>query len=728
MPRSSQHDILFEPIAIGPKVMKNRFYQVPQCTGAGSDQPGLQQGHRRIKAEGGWGAICTEYCSISPESDATDKVSVRLWDETDVQNLRPTTEVIHAHGALAGVELWYGSDATSLESRTPVRGPSGWGTHGAITTYTRYMDLDDIQLVQSYYVDAALLARDAGFDIVYIYGSRSQVPMQFLSKWWNDRTDSYGGSFVNRARFWRETLERVREAVGDDCAIAARFSVDQLKGPSAIEVHDEGARFVEHVDHLVDLWDVLIGHPSEAGQNITVSRFFAQNTEAPYTSQLKLQNHTNKAVVGVGRLTDADAMAHMITSGQLDIIGAARPSIADPFLPAKIDAGRLDEIRECIGCNICISRWELGGAPVVCTQNATAGEEYRRGWHPERFAPARNRDKGVLVVGAGPAGMECAVVLGKRKMNAVNLVDAGSELGGSLRWMSKLGHVEASGHGRERARGLGEWQRVTDYRKIQLAKLRNVEVHLGTSLTAADVLSYGAELVVIATGCHFSPNGTNPVTHAPIPGADTSLDWQFTPDQVITQHGKLGERVLVFETEGNIVGIAVAEKLAGEGKQVQLVTHQATFGAYMQYTLETPMSMRALHRLDVSLHPYTMLTQITPGTCHLCNVWNEDERYVVEVDSVVLATHRVPDRDLFDQLKQDPARLEAEGVESVFLIGDASAPRLVVDAVFDGHRLAREIDSPNPAIPLPYIRERRLWGPVTNDTYDDQIRQAVVEA
>ena len=171
-------------------------------------------------------------------------------------------------------------------------------------------------------------------------------------------------------------------------------------------------------------------------------------------------------------------MVAIINSGQSDIIGAARPSISDPFLPKKIDEGRLDDIRECIGCNVCISRWEIGGPPMVCTQNATAGEEYRRGWHPEKFHQAANADKGVLVVGAGPAGMECAMVLGKRGMSAVHLVEAGKEIGGSVNWISQLGHSDGKENlFRGTARGLGEWKRIVNYRQIQLDKLRNVEVH-----------------------------------------------------------------------------------------------------------------------------------------------------------------------------------------------------------------------------------------------------------
>ena len=143
---------------------------------------------------------------------------------------------------------------------------------------------------------------------------------------------------------------------------------------------------------------------------------------------------TPKPIVGVGRLTNPDRMADIVRSGVWDLIGAARPSISDPFLPKKIEEGRYGEIRECIGCNICAPGAEYGNQ-IRCTQNATVGEEYRRGWHPERFEPAANADRDVLVVGSGPAGMECAIVLGKRGMRRVHLVEAEPEIGGIMRWV-----------------------------------------------------------------------------------------------------------------------------------------------------------------------------------------------------------------------------------------------------------------------------------------------------
>ncbi len=723
MARDPKYDILFEPIQIGPKTLKNRFYQVPHCIGAGSEKPGFQAYHRAMKIEGGWGAVCTEYCSIHPESDDTSRVSARIWDEGDVRNLGAMCDRVHQFGGLAGIELWYGGPhAPCMESRANPRGPSQIPSDFEINIHPRYADKDDILELQKMYVDASLRARDAGFDIVYVYGAHSYLPLQFLSPFYNKRTDEYGGSFENRARFWKETLEQVREAVGDDCAIASRFAVDTLYGPSSIEIGEDGVRFVEYVDDLVDLWDLTVGDIAEWGQNAGPSRFFEENHEKPYTGVIKAGDHTNKPVVGVGRITNPDTMVAIINSGQFDIIGAARPSISDPFLPKKIEEGRADDIRECIGCNQCISRWEIGGPPMVCTQNATAGEEYRRGWHPEKFSKAANADKGVLVVGAGPAGMECAMVLGKREMSAVHLVDAAKEIGGCVNWISKLGHSDGKENlARGTARGLGEWARITNYRQIQLDKLRNVEIHLNSRLSAQDVLDYGAEIVIVATGCHFATDGLNPATHAPIPGADTSLDWQLTPDEVVKGDKQIGQRVLVLENEGYHMGASVAQRLAGEGKDVHLMTQVGDIAGYMEYTLEAPMLHRDLHRLGVTIHTYTMLEKIEPGACHAYNVWNPAHKDVIEVDTVVLCTQRLSNHELYHELKSDKAALEREGIEGLYLIGDAAAPRMLVDSIFDGHRLAREIDSPNPAMPLPFIRERRLWGEVANADFDSQL-------
>ena len=283
MARDPKYDILFEPIQIGPKTLKNRFYQVPHCIGAGSEKPGMQAYHRGMKAEGGWARVCTEYCSIHPESDDTSRVSARIWDEGDVRNLAAMCDRLHEFGALAGIELWYGGPhAPCMETRATPRGPSQIPSDFELNIYPRYMDEDDIAEVQQMYVDAALRARDAGFDIVYVYGAHAYLPLQFLSPFYNQRTDGYGGSFENRARFWRECLDQGprggRRRLRDRLAVRGRHAATAR--PS-IEVGEDGVRFVEYVDDLVDLWDLTVGDIAEWGQNAGPSRFFEENHEKP---------------------------------------------------------------------------------------------------------------------------------------------------------------------------------------------------------------------------------------------------------------------------------------------------------------------------------------------------------------------------------------------------------------------------------------------------------------
>ena len=481
MARDPKHDILFEPIKIGPKTMKNRFYQVPHCNGFGSEKPFSQAYFRALKAEGGFAGVATEYCSISPESDDTHRMSARIWDDGDIKNLSLMCDMLHERDALAACELWYGGPhAPNMESRCVARGPSQIPSDFEFLTYAIEADKDDIRYLQNLYVEAAKRARTAGFDIVYVYGSHSYLPQQFLTPFYNHRTDEYGGSFENRARFWRETIEMVKEAVGDDCAICVRMSTDMFLGEAGTQLKRDCLPFVELVDHLVDVWDINLSGIAEWGEDATPSRFYPQGRALPWQAAVKAIS--KKPVLGVGRWTNPDMMADAIREGKLDIIATCRPSTSDPFLPQKIDEGRLDDIRECIGCNVCISRWEIGGPPLICTQNATAGEEYRRGWHPERFTKAANADNDVLVVGAGPAGMECAMILGKRGMRRVHLVEAQDDMGGTMRWIPQLP-------------GLGEWARIVNYRKIQIDKLKNVEFIPNMRLSAKDVAEYGAEIV-----------------------------------------------------------------------------------------------------------------------------------------------------------------------------------------------------------------------------------------
>lgn len=716
MARNNKHDILFEPIQIGPKTLPNRFYQVPHCIGAGSDKPGFQAANRAMKAEGGWGGINTEYCSIHPESDDTHRVSARLWDEGDVRNLGAMTAAIHAHGSLAGVELWYGgSHAPCMETRQTPRGPSQYASEFETLTYCHEMDQDDINDVQGFYVDAAKRARDAGFDIVYVYGGHSYLPLQFLSPYYNKRTDKYGGSLENRARFWVETLEKVKKAVGDECAIATRFAVDTLYGPDAVEVEVDGMKFTELADPYVDVWDVNVGDIAEWGEDAGPSRFYQAGHQLPWQKFIK--QVSKKPVLGVGRFTDADNMADVIRSGQLDIIGAARPSISDPFLPKKIEEGRYDDIRVCIGCNVCISRWEIGGPPMICTQNATAGEEYRRGWHPEIF-PKAGSDDSILVVGAGPSGSECARVLLERGYTT-HIYEAGDKVGGHINDI--VDHIP----------NLGEWGYHRDYREVQINKLlkKNKESQLMLNqkpMTADEALEYGAEKIVIATGSVWNTDGVNALTHEPIPGVDASKDDQVTPEQIFEGKKKIGKRVTILNADKYWMAPSLAEKLARDGHEVTIIDGVGLAG-YMEFTLEFPNTMRMLHEHHVEVIGESWASKVEEGRIEVYHLYGDGSKREYKgpgklpraenkshkwhaFDTLVLVTGRHSVNGLYKELKARKDEWEKNGVKDVYVIGDAYAPKLIADATFEGHRLAREIEEERAQFQKPYRREASAWG------------------
>ena len=683
------HEILFEPVRIGPKTLRNRFYQVPHCSGFGTEKPWTQAAHRGVKAEGGWAAVSTEYAPFSPESDEAPLIAARFWDEDDMRALRLMTDAAHEHGALAGLELYHGgAHIANNQTRVPSVAPSQLASDLEPHVVPKEMERADIARVQRQWAEGAVRGRDCGFDIVYVYGAHAYLPMQFLSPFYNKRTDAYGGSLKDRARFWLETLEAVRDAVGEDCAVVTRIAVDAL-GPAGIHV-DEALEFVNLADDLVDLWDVNVGSIAFWSKDSGTSRYFEEGYQLEWTGGIR--EATAKPIVGVGRLTSPDRMASIVRSGVWDLIGAARPSIADPFLPQKIADGRTDEIRECTGSNVCIMKVD-GFGHLGCIQNATAGEEHRRGWHPERFSVASNAEKGVLVVGAGPAGMECAVTLGRRGFEAVHLVEAAGEIGGRMRWVRRLPT-------------LGDWGRIVDHRRVLLSKLRNVEVVTGRRLSAEDVRDYGAQLVIVATGSHWSGEGLQSSTHEPIDGASASLPHVLTPEQVMDGKRPAGSRIVVYDAEGYFVAAGIAELLANEGFAVDLVTSLEVVSPISDLTLEGPMLRQHLHDAGVTMHRGVTLLAVEPG-----QVSGEDEfeeAWSIEADGVVLVTQQVSDDALYRELVGDQQALDAAGIEAVYRIGDCVAPRMISEAIFDGHRLAREIDGTDPAIALPFDRERNV--------------------
>jgi dimethylamine/trimethylamine dehydrogenase len=687
MSRNPRYDILFEPVRIGPVTAPNRFYQAPHALGAGNQMPHTRAAMREVRAEGGWGVVNTGYCSIHPSSDDSPLPFCRLWDDEDIKVHSLMVDAVHRHGALAGVELWHGGSGVGnrLTRVTPmsVSGVSsdlsypGWIN----LAKSRPMDRQDIREFRRWHVDAARRAKSAGFDIVYVYAGMGYGPYQFLLPWMNKRTDEYGGSLQNRVRLMREIVEEMKEAIGQTCAVAVRFSTDELLKVPGETLQSEAHEIISMLSDLPDLWDVK----SASWTLETASaRFSEQGAQEPIASFVKPL--TSKPVVGVGRFTSPDEMVSQIRRGILDLIGAARPSIADPFLPRKIDEGREDEIRECIGCNICVSSYH-DGVPVRCTQNPTMGEEWRRNWHPERI-PSGDPETSVLIVGAGPAGLECARALGQRGF-AVTLAEASEELGGRVTIESKLP-------------GLATWARVRDYRTNLIQTMGNVDIYRGSPLSAQDVIDFGCDHAVIATGAQWtreilSTNG--------YPAGEIEGDAVFTPDDILAGAEPEGP-VVIYDFDHYYMGSCLAEMLRQRGREVTIITPANAVSAWTFMNNELANIRVRMIELGIGTVFERHLTGFSDGEVQLVSIYGDGDVCSVDCGSLIVVGFRTGNDFLFKELNSDADRIANAGIISVQSIGDCRAPGAIAHAVYSGHECARNIDSGDAIKPFEWERAR----------------------
>lgn len=668
MSRDPRYDILFEPVKVGPVTAPNRFYQVPHCTGMGHQRPRTLAAMRGVKAQGGWGVVCTEYNSIHPTSDDLPHAYASLWDDSDVRAHQLMTDAVHEHGSLAGAELWYGgarssNNMTRLVSMDVDSVPNLAGH----PFQTRAMDKTDIRNLRHWHKRAALRARDAGFDIVYVYATHGYLVSNFLNPRMNTRSDEYGGSLENRMRLTRELIEETKEAVGDRCAVAVRFSADEEIGEDGQPIFGERREMLEALANLPDLWDINI---ADYSLEMGVSRFVKEGALEPYMTWVK--SVTDKPVVTVGRFTSPDTMVSQIKRGITDFIGAARPSIADPFLPKKIEEGRLSEIRECIGCNICYSGDSLG-VPIRCTQNPTMGEEWRRGWHPEIITKKASNAR-VLVVGAGASGLEAARALGARGYE-VMLAEATREIGGRVTREASLP-------------GMSEYIRVRDYREQQLLQMTNVEIFRESLLSVEDVLAVEADHVAIATGATWRTDRFNEEVYLPIATGEAALR-VFTPDDIMD--GRLPDGpTLIFDGDRYYMGSVMAERIRAEGHEVTYVTPSDSVSAWAGNTSERWRIRTHLMSRGIQIETAQTLVAFDGSQAVLECAYSGAEK-TMAVSNIVMVTARKPNDALYRKI------LSEAGSDSLPFsltrIGDCDAPSIIAAAVYAGHRYAQELDS-----------------------------------
>ena len=661
MTTPSQYKALFTPLKIGPVTAPNRFFASPHSTGHGWTEPKGAIALRAMKAEGGWGTVAVGLTEISPNSDYANHPMERIWDESDIPRHQLQVNEIKKHGSLSAIELGHGGmQSRNLTTGLPIIGPSNLSVlRPEIPSQSKAMDLTDIKSFRNEHKAAVKRSLKAGYDIIYVYAAHGlSILSHFLSINTNKRLDQYGGTFENRIRLLKEVLEDTLEMANGNAAVALRFSIAEPDKPFGMSQDGEGRDVIEALAEHPDLWDInLSGWPKDS----QTSRFADEGFQLEYTNFVK--SITSKPVVGVGRFTSPDLMVSLIKNQQLDFIGGARPSIADPFLPSKIKNNQIENIRECIGCNVCVSM-DAYGVPVKCTQNPTISEEWRKGWHPETPAISRKIEKH-LIIGSGPSGLECAVTLANAG-HEVTVAEAKDEPGGRIAQESKLP-------------GLNTWRRVIDYRIFQLSHKKNAKIFLSSHMSINDITDFNSDTVTIATGATWRNDFIGSTNFDPIETNNYNI---LTPEDIILEKFKNSHKskFIIYDDDHNYMASVIAEKLLNNGHDVAYVTPLPTVSTWTQYTLEQAAIIERLKSLGIK---FALNYKINQNFEFVNTI--DNKKLKSNSKNIIVVGGRIPNDQLYNDCKL------IYSLQNVFLTGDCLVPGTIQAAVLSGHQIARKI-------------------------------------
>ena len=607
------------------------------------------------RALGGAGMIVAEPMPVHRTGVLTRGNFLHSTDEV-IPHFRKVTEPVKEAGAVILQQLYHvGAHGDSDLSFAPHWGPSG-GPSYHDSDGSHAMTEAEIEEMIAAHIAAAVRCRKAGFQGVEVWAAYHSLLDQFWTPWSNRRTDRWGGSLENRTRLSRSIIEGIRRACGEDFIIGLAISTSDaqevlLQGEALAEVvalHDATG----HVDY------VTCGHGGYMDfERLMPTFLYGEKLTAPFTEELKRVVKHAKITSEAHVRTPENAEA-IIASGQADMVSIVRGQIADPHLARKTAEGRAEDVRGCISCNqMCWGRrsrdyW------ISCLINPSAGREFE--WGGDRFTPAAT-PRHVVVVGAGPAGLEAARVAAERG-HRVDLLEAGPRIGGQFRLA-----------GEQPRRG--QILDLLDWYERQLAQLQ-VRVHLNSYAEAGDIRALSPDAVVLATGSLPDEDGYQRW----LPGADRLPGIErggvWSPEDVMRREAKLGPAVILYDEGGHWRGLGTAWALAERDHEVTIVTPEPFVGKELART-----------SADIGLRPRLAKLGVRFLTEHLVAGWHgdgatlrnlltgEETRHAASA-LVMSTTNRA-----FDPLSSD-----LDGVET-HLIGDAAAPRQAPYAFHEGRKV-----------------------------------------
>jgi 2,4-dienoyl-CoA reductase-like NADH-dependent reductase (Old Yellow Enzyme family)/thioredoxin reductase len=668
----AEYKYLFTPIKLGPVTLKNRIV----CAGHTNKTFDLQtylvtertKAYFEEKARGGSAAILSGVSSVDEKADYSPAGGFALWTDDIIPGLKEVTDIIHKYDCKFFAQPFHPgphNDYNVMVDEVPVDScqlPSPEDPNKIPKELTK----EEIREIVDKHAAAAERIVKAGCDGIELVHGHGKLSWNFASPVNNTRTDEYGGSFENRQRFTMEIIDKVREAVGNDFCVGVRLQLTDFEPNGMSE--DELTKLAKMFEATgkVDYLSMVTG--TYRTIFIEENPYYA-NFEPGWAGEFsrKTKAEVKLPIAVASKINDPGVADRMIAEGQVDYVYLARALIADPHFPNKAREGREDDIRPCIYCNQgCMGRAILPVNGLRCSVNPEAGEETRWGSWTFKKAPRRKK---VLVVGAGPAGLQCALTSAERGHDAV-VYDKEDELGGQARLIKKLPSQTLP-------------QTFLDYLDNQLQK-RGVKVNLGIELTDKNIDEVLAkekpDVAVLATGARPCKDGTSAFNGVPIPGWEQ--DNVYTYEDVLLGKAKLGEKVVIADDFHDRVSPGIAELLAEQGKKVEIIVFRDNILNHLPFFFDAPFMLKKLDELGVKITPYTWVKKITEKGATCVHAYSGRE-FDVEADNIILVTTKYSNTELYDLFKD-------RGVEC-HLIGDARAPRWIWNATHDGYKVAREI-------------------------------------
>jgi mycofactocin system FadH/OYE family oxidoreductase 2 len=607
----------------------------------------------RERAKGGCGLITTEELTVHPTDHAYDKL-VDVFEPDSIPGFQKLTKVIHEYDTKIFAQLNHnGMQGDGKISRLPVWGPSP-GKDPIFRETCKEMEIEDIKECVSFFAKSAFHAVEGGFDGIELQLGHSSLIRQFLSPATNQREDEYGGSFEKRMRFCLEVIEAVHKAIGSDFTLGVRLNADEMHPRGGLTLDDAkiiAARL--EATGQIDFMDLSLG---------TFYNLFlvegSMHTPLAYTVPLSagIRSVIDLPVFCTNRINDPHLAEKILENGHADMIGMVRALISDPELPNKAREGRIDDIRHCIACNQgCIGRMGLGYR-LGCIQNPAVGEEKTLGI--DAFLPSPNPKK-VVVVGAGPAGLETARMAALRKHRVV-LFEKNQEVGGQ-------NIIAGKAAGRQEITGVTRWL-FSQIRKL------DIDLRLGMEANEETVLKECPDAVVVATGS--VPRGRF------IPG-EYSSEQVVNTQQVLTGEVKTGQSVLLIDLDGHHQATGTAELLADEGKKVHMVCPALFVGGKLGPLQDLHLTRQRLSRKGVTFTPDIAVLGIEGTLAKGLNVYSNKMIDFSGYDTIVLAAGNESCDQLYFALKGK--------VRELYRVGDCVAPRKTDMAILEGHRVGRQL-------------------------------------